>query len=303
MISPGRLWWLLRRDVKRGWAASFHHYWTLPRIKEWQAPTSAPGITQVGVHVLTGCNDWPLAAWMLASWFHMTGHRWTVTIHDDGTLPEPGRVLLKKLLPDARFIEQAQADAAMRIALAHLPLCLKYRETHPLAKKIFDIPHFAQSKSFLILDSDLLFFRPPGEVLAWIRDESRNECWFNEDVQEGSLVPEAEAKEKLGVELWPRLNSGLCLLQRDAVDLEFCERALATTSILRGHIWRIEQTLFALCASRHGRGGLLPKTYEVSLAASSAPDAISRHYVGAVRDRFYADGLARLCGVLLKQSK
>jgi hypothetical protein len=83
------------------------------------------------------------------------------------------------------------------------------------------------------------------------------------------------------------------------VDFDFCDQALATTSILRGQIWRVEQTLFALCASRHGKGGLLPETYEVSLKRRGSPDAIARHYVGAVRDRFYAEGLKRLREQLL----
>jgi len=56
-----------------------------------------------------------------------------------------------------------------------------------------------------------------------------------------------------------------------------------------------------LCAARHGKGGLLPRTYEVSLGKNSAEDAISRHYVGAVRDRFYAEGVKRLSAVLFSE--
>jgi hypothetical protein len=88
-------------------------------------------------------------------------------------------------------------------------------------------------------------------------------------------------------------------MAKAAMDLEFCERSLGETSILKGHIWRVEQTLFALCASRHGKGGLLPKSYEVSLAKEASSDGIARHYVGAVRDRFYAEGLKRLRDILL----
>jgi hypothetical protein len=54
-----------------------------------------------------------------------------------------------------------------------------------------------------------------------------------------------------------------------------------------------------LCAARHGKGGLLPRTYEVSLDKRGAPNAISRHYVRAVRDRFYTEGVQRLRGILL----
>jgi hypothetical protein len=130
-----------------------------------------------------------------------------------------------------------------------------------------------------------------------------DECWFNQDVQEGSLITAAEARTELGVKIWPRVNSGLCLLTKSAMDLDLCDRTLAQTSILSGHVWRIEQTLLMLCAARHGKGGLLPAKYEVSLGKNAALDAVSRHYVGAVRDRFYAEGLPRLSAILFPKSE
>jgi hypothetical protein len=73
-----------------------------------------------------------------------------------------------------------------------------------------------------------------------------------------------------------------------------CERALRETNLLKGHIWLVEQTLFAICASAWGRGGLLPAEYEVSLDPNARPGAVARHYVGAVRERFYGEGIARV---------
>lgn len=293
MISPGRLWWLLRRDLARGWDATYHHYQTLPRITGWswhfwnETPRGTP------VHVLTGRDDWQMAAWMLASWFHFTEHAWPVVIHGDGTLHEEAREALQKLFPAARFISRREADEALDPLLRAFPFCADYRRAHPLALKLFDIPHFAAGSRFMIFDSDLLFFSHPREILDW--DASRaDECWFNEDAQETSLITAAEARAELGVKIWPRVNSGLCLLTKSAIDLDLCDRALAQTSVARGHVWRIEQTLLMLCAARHGKGGLLPRKYEVSLGKDAAPDVVSRHYVGAVRDRFYAEGLARL---------
>jgi hypothetical protein len=186
----------------------------------------------------------------------------------------------------------------MERVLTPFPFCADYRKSNPLARKVFDIPHFAENDRFLVFDSTLLFFRPPIEIIEWTNAGSA-ECWFNEDVQERSLVTAAEAATELRVQLWPRVNSGLCLLQKSAIDLDFCDRALAQTSMLRGDVSRIEQTLFALCASRHAHGGLLPPTYEISLGRRAKADAISRNYVREVRDLFYAEGLKRLRHELL----
>lgn len=298
MISPGRLWWLLRRDLKRGWSASYHDYKTRPRIPEWRWPCWNETPMTTPVHVLTGKNDWQLCAWMLASFFHFSQQTWRVVIHDDGTLPEDARAALKQIIRSARLITRDEADVAMDKALAPFPFCHDYRNKHPLALKIFDAAHFCGADRFLLLDSDVLFFAHPSEIMDWANGREGS-CWFNEDVTEGALVTAEHAWEELGVKLWERVNSGLCLLTKRALDLEFCERALGETRILRGHIWRVEQTLFALCASRHGRGGLLPKSYEVTLAKHGSIDSVARHYVGAARDRFFGEGLARLHKTLL----
>jgi hypothetical protein len=67
--------------------------------------------------------------------------------------------------------------------------------------------------------------------------------------------------------------------------------------MLEGHFWRIEQTLYALCASRFGVE-LLPDDYRVFLDGT-LEDRPFRHYVGAVRDRMYTEGVRRLAPQLL----
>lgn len=297
-MTPGRLWWLFRRDLKRGWDAAYHDYKTLRRIEEWSWPFWHEVAQTTPVHVLTGEKDWWLAAWMLASWFEASEKGWPIVIHDDGTLPDEGVATLQKLFRNARIIRRAEADAAMTRVLQPFPFCADFRAQHPLALKLFDVPHFCSAGRYLMFDSDLLFFHYPHEILEWTGSD-RDECWFNEDVQESSLITAAEARDELGVKIWPRVNSGLCLVHQPAIDPDFLDRALAETSILRGHIWRVEQTLYMLCAARHGKGGLLSKRYEVSLGKSASDDAVCRHYVGAVRDRFYAEGLKRLAAQLL----
>lgn len=297
MISAGRLWWLLKRDFRRGWQSSRHHYRTLPRIDDWSWPFWKEASQATPIHLLTGQNDWRLACWMLASWFHFTERSWSIVIHDDGSLPAEGRTTLRKLFPFARLIARPEADAAMEAVLRPFPFCADYRRAHPLALKIFDIPHFATTERFMVFDSDVLFFSYPREIMDWMAT-GRDECWFNQDAQEGALITAAEAKAELGVKIWPRVNSGLCLLTKAAMDLDLCDQALAQTSILSGHVWRIEQTLLMLCAARYGKGGLLPREYEVSLGKEAASAVVARHYVGAVRDRFFGEGLARLAPIL-----
>ena len=290
----------MRRDWQRGWDAAFHDYFHSRRILNWRNLASNAPAEPVSVHLLTGANDWLLACWMLASWFHQTGKNWRVFLHDNGTLRDGEKEQMQRLFPIAHFVDPRDADDEIDTTLAPFPHCQKYRRAHPLARKIFDVPHFAPGERFLILDSDVLFFQRPARILQWCGSAS-DECWFNEDAAEASLLSGTEARETFGIALWPRVNSGLCLLPKSSLDLDLCESALRDTAIPHGHVWLIEQTLFALCASRHGRGGLLPPEYEVSLGKTARPAAVARHYVGAVRQRFYAEGIARLLPSLLRE--
>ncbi len=292
-MTLGRLWYLFQRERRRGLHAAWAANVTLPKITRWRTDSCWP-CGEVPVVTLTGAEDWLLCAWMLASWHHATQRRWRVIVMEDGTLPASAKSALQAMFSDIHFVGPDLGTSH----LSAYPACEHYRRSHPLARKIFDLSVAVEGATRCFLfDSDVLFFRPPERLLAWA-DSRSTACWFNRDAAEGSLVTASEARDALGIELWPRVNSGLVALTPSIIDLDFCERALRDTRLLEGHIWRVEQTLFALCASRHGEGGLLPEEYEVSLGKWKKPNAVARHYVGAVRDRFHGEGVRSLSPIL-----
>lgn len=297
-MTPGRLLYLIRFNQQRGWRAAWYDYRVAPLIRHFRLPVDLAEAPSVPVHLLTSKDDWLRATWTLASWYQATGRNWQVVIHEDGTLPPEGRELMGALFPTARFILRSEADDKMARVLAPYPRCRDYRAQLALGLKIFDVPYFCQAQRFLILDSDVLFFRRPEEILAWVDTEDRR-CLFNAEAEDPCPLSSGEARQKLRVQLLPRINSGLALLWRDALDLPFCEMALRDTSLGSAYPWRIEQSLFALCTSRENRAALLPPTYEMSLKSERQENAIARHYVGAVRQQFYAEGIRQLQASLL----
>ena len=286
--SPLRIWNPLHRD------AASRDSGPLQQIETWQWPFWGEPPHTVPVHVVAGEADWREAAWMLASWFCATDIGWPVVVHDDGTLSEKARDVFRQAFGSAlRIVDRAEADAEMALRLKEFPFCEEFRATHTQAIKVFDVAHFAAADRFLAFDSDVLFFNEPREIRAWA-DAALETCWFSEDAVENSVITVAEARDELGVKLWRRVDTGICLLGKAAIDLDFCDRALAQTSILKSTPDRIASTLLALCASQHAAGGLLPRSYEVSMGRNAAADAIARHYIEAVRDRFCAEGVSRI---------
>ena len=284
----------LRRNVKRGWSATYHDCRTLPRIESWQWPFWGENSHTIPVHMLVGAADWRMATWTLASWFCATDHGWPIVIHDDGTLPaEAAATLRNSFGVNLIIVTRAEADPAMDVLLKAFPFCEEYRRAHTHALKVFDIAQFTGGDRCIVLEPDVLYFQKPVQILAWA-DTETDGCWFCEDVVENSIITAAEARDELGVKLWRRVDTGICLLWKTAIDLDFVDRALAQTSVLKGQPDRIAGTLLALCASQHNVGGLLAKSYEISPERNAASDAVARRYNGAVRDRYFAEGLKRL---------
>ena len=143
----------------------------------------------------------------------------------------------------------------------------------------------------LLLDSDVLFFREPTELLKRIENPNYHLNTVNRDVSDAATVNADIVREQCGIELMPRFNSGLGLIFGESLDLDWIEEFLGLPGIL-GHFWRIEQTLYALCSSRWGCE-LLPSDYDVRLDAS-VKDLPVRHYVGAIRHLMYREGIKQL---------
>jgi hypothetical protein len=241
--------------------------------------------------VLTSNADCLNLIWALKSFYAASGRHYALCIHDDGTLAPAQASALAALFPEARIISKTEAEAGVLPTLTAYPRCQEFRRTNHLSPKVFDFVHYLQSDRMLLLDSDVLFFREPTELLRRIEDQGYRKNSVNADVASAYTVSPKAALEIAQVNLIERFNSGLGLIHRDSLRLDWLEEFLALPEIL-GHFWRIEQTLFALCSSRYGVE-LLPKEYDVHLTGG-LDGAPSRHYVGAIRHLFYREGIRKL---------
>jgi hypothetical protein len=291
-------WQRIVADRSLPFRSAWVQRWIVPQIVHWKEPVDLPLESSVEVHLLTSARDWKCAAWALASFVHATERRWNIVIHDDGTLGDVACRTLLELFPTARIKDRKDADAEMEARLAGRPRCLEYRRTHALALKLFDCTMLAGTERLILLDSDLAFFQRPDEVLDWVKS-GKPDCMFNPDFQDAYCLSRDSARKRLQVDLHPRINTGLSLLPRAVVDVDFCEQSMADHALSEQEsiAWR-EQTLLALCASRYGTTGLLSDRYEVHFEPWMSDDAITRHYVGDIRPLYYAEGIWRLRGLV-----
>jgi hypothetical protein len=226
----------------------------------------------------------------LRSLEHHSGVSWAPVLHDDGTLTDADVAEIRGNFPDARIIRRSEADAAMRDALAESPHCRENREKHPWFLKVFDTRHFAPHQHYIVIDSDIVFFRSPCFVMEWMNDRPET-FWFMEDTKEKYSSDREGIEAVMGFPLWPRVNSGLDLMFRPGVDLALAERFLERCVPLAREYHFLEQTFFAVAGSAWGRGGTLPPEYEISWTNFRRHEAVCRHYVGPFKnDALFVEG-------------
>jgi hypothetical protein len=274
--TPGDVFW--HRDVLR------------PRILK-TPPVTGTIDTSAEIHVLTSARDWLNTVWSLKSFYTNVPQRYALVIHGDASLPEAAVYVFTQQFPDARIVIEPDARAAVLSTLSVYPRCKAFRETNTLSMKVFDFAHYLSSDRMILFDSDLLFFAPPEAFLAYLPEQSRRVNVFNPDVGTAYAIP-VEHIEAAGYSVARDVNSGFGLIHKESLNLDWIEEFLAIPGLSEGHFWRIEQTLFALLSTRFGIE-LLPEDYRVFLSGEVGARPY-RHYVGAVRERMYTEGMHKL---------
>jgi hypothetical protein len=252
----------------------------------------------VTVHLFLSRKTWRMGMLAMRSFEFWTERRWRWMMHDDGTLNSDESKQTLELFPCATWIARADADRLMASALAQYPVSMQSRMRHLLMPKFFDIHQFAPHRKYIVLDSDVLFFAKPSEILDWVKSDDES-CWFNKDHGEAYALPSVEMEAQLGFKIWSPVNSGISLISKNAISLERTERFLQTFEPNCPEPFFLEQTLFAINASAHGAGGFLPPAYEVTARGFRRRGGISRHYAGVLKnDLFYLEGVTALAARL-----
>jgi hypothetical protein len=244
------------------------------------------------VHAMTCRADWLNLIWTLKSFYHFSKRHYSLCIHEDGTVPAEGIEQLQRHFPDGRLIRRREADARSENDLRFYPRSQAFRRTNVLAPKVLDFVSYLDSERMLLLDSDVLFFAEPAQLLKRIEDPSYRLNTVNGDVGSSYSVEPSVVAKHTGIEVIERFNSGLGLIHKASMGLGWIEEFLGVPGILDGHFWRIEQTVFALCSSRFGCE-LLPREYDVRLTGGKEGRP-SRHYVGQIRSLMYGEGIRHL---------
>jgi hypothetical protein len=288
-------WRDFRRWQHEGFVRAFR------RDQLWrQVLTTAPIRTAphhpdaVEIHTLCYRLDYLTAIWALKSFYRWSGVDFPLVVHLNGRVPHTMAQRLRTHFPDARFVSQQEADERVEKTLADrdCPRLATARRGSPFMLKLTDFPILASGATVLVIDSDVLFFAEPRELLDRCRCPDAGYL-FQQDPETNYNISEAAAMAEFGIRLAPRLNTGILVYPSAVPELRAFERYLGNTDVAQPNGF-IEQTLYAMHASEIGKVERLPATYLVDLTPNlDYAGFVARHYAGPSRVLLSLEGMPR----------
>ncbi|MEB3360453.1 MAG: glycosyltransferase [Synechococcales bacterium] len=243
------------------------------------------------VYYLSGRKFWYQTVFCFHSLVLQTNLHLRLVVVDDGTLTLPYQQAIRRVCPTVRFILADEIEARLEAVLPweRYPTLRSRRKEYPNLRKLTDI-HAGTTGWKLVLDSDMLFFRPPVALLDWLQTPQMP-CHMV-DVETAYGYPSSLLEQLAGVPIPDRINVGITGLCSDALDWDEIEHWCRTQIEQAGSHYYQEQALVAMLMARHPRCIMPAEDYVVmpQAAAVIAPQAQLHHYVADSKQWYFRYG-------------
>lgn len=254
---------------------------------------------QCELHMLCGHRDVDMGVWASWSIMRFMDGRARLYVHSDGSLTEEDEKFWKGIIGEVVFISRQDSDRKVEQALASKTTHLyPWRCTNWASAQLVDVHFYGEAPNLLILDSDVLTFQPPTELIEALGKSAREFRWCLDLRDAYSATPEV-LQEVTGIRMPPQLCAGFLVSPRLGIEDflaldEQMKRIDADPRVSVGHFWSC-QTYYGIVAGGLPGSRPLPDTYSNS-AGKTTDRQVLRHYVGIprVRFRYYSEGLARI---------
>jgi hypothetical protein len=275
---------LERRKTNAGHAAMREAAKTLPAM--------LPPDLDLGnrIHMLTGERFWYQSVYCVASLQLASEERVTPLFYSDGTLDNSARAHISRILPWAEFRDTALIDSQLD---AILP-CERFsslrarRKDFILLRKLTDIHIFPEAWK-LVLDSDMLFFRAPVEMLEWFRQPHSMHML---DIDDAYGYPVNYLQSLVGHPLPKRINSGLYGIESSRIDWSLLEYWCAQQLTDFGPSYLQEQGLTAMILAGEDVHALPEEEYVLmpTVREGRMRRAVMHHYVAHSKRSYFQCG-------------
>ncbi len=243
------------------------------------------------VHFLTGKRFWDQTCFCFYSLLQQTDLNLKLVAYDDGTLTKPYIKNIQRLFPTAHIVTAQSIEEALDryLPASQFPYLRSRRLEYPNLRKLTDI-HVGSTGWKLVLDSDMLFFYPPAELLNWL-EAPQNPCHMV-DTETAYGYSSALMETLAGATMPERVNVGICGLQSDAIDWQELENWCRTLIETEGTHYYQEQAMIAMLMARQTCSVMSADDYIVMPQKAEVvdPEAKLHHYVSDSKPWYFRYG-------------
>lgn len=310
-LTPGRLLYLLyhqpvgliERSLREGgpWQQWRTRRGRLAMIDAARAlpPLPAPPADAPEVVFLSGVRFWYQTAFCFWSLCQHAGRPLRAVIYDDGSFDAELAAECRRIFPGIHIVPRAEIEAQLDRALPakDFPKLRARRLVYPNLRKLTDA-HAGRTGWRLVLDSDMLFFRRPERMLAWLA--APDQPLHMLDVGDAYGYP-MELMESLAEAPIPRkVNVGICGLDSAAIDWPRLEHWCREMEARAGTSYYQEQALTAMLFARSGAECLPPSDYLLMPEDRECqrPTAALHHYVDLSKRGYFRHAWRRVLNPL-----
>ncbi len=240
------------------------------------------------VWFLTGRRFWHQTAFCAWSLLHHSGDEVRPGFIDDGSMDDALVNEARRLFPGSLLRRAAECELLLDASLPSIrfPSLRAQRRSYIHLRKLTDA-HVAHHGHRLVLDSDMLFFRRPDALLAWLAAPDRPIHML--DVHDAYGYPASTLAELTGRPVPTCVNVGVCGLASDLLGWDLLESWCAHLLARHGTSYYLEQALVALLATSANPVRLARSDYRLlpDLAECRAPTAALHHYVALSKRGYF----------------
>ncbi len=206
---------------------------------------------------------------------------------DDGSFDEKLKIQANEQMPGVKIITKEEIDRnfLLKLPLNDFPYLHHKRKVYPHIKKLTDIHTITDSSYKLVLDSDMLFWNHPTEIIDWLKNP--NGALHMIDCEESYGYSKNLMKSLCQIEIPNLVNVGAIGLNSKSINWIAVEHWAKTLEATEGSSYFLEQALSAMIIANQQRTILAAQDYIVNPKNGEERKKVLGHYVDLSKKEYF----------------
>lgn len=240
----------------------------------------------LSIYFLTGKRYLYQTLFCIQSLKKVSNEKFKFYLVDDGSFSNDDLENILRLLPNSITYTRKIIDErlASQLPKEKYPYLHHKRLEYPHIKKLTDVHIFDENEWKLVLDSDMLFWKNPDQLIKWLKNPSIPTCMV--DCEEAYGYSSTLMEELSGNKIHPLINVGVIGLKSNSINWGNLEKWCIELEKREGVTYFLEQALSAMIIGSENAEELDPQYYIVNPKQINSIDTL-HHYVDVSKQLYF----------------